>query len=214
MFLGSTYVLLGQLKDAEQELQVAVKLNPQNPDTHYYMGRLHFTRNMFPEAVLEFSKMLELDPLSVKGYNNLGLARMAFGDSEEAARDFEKAITLGQSSETPSEWPYINLGKLNYEKGKTALSSKLFSQALEINPRNDVSHFWLGKCLLAIGQTEQAKNCVEKAVAIYPKSPEYFYCLAKIYRKLGREKAADVALNRYLELHKGARNADPTTNNE
>jgi tetratricopeptide (TPR) repeat protein len=200
MFLGSTYVLLGRLTEAEEELRVAVNLNPQSPETHYYIGRLHFTKNMFPEALQEFSRMLELDPLSVKAYNNLGLTRLALDQAEAAKTNFQEAIRLGEKSGTPSEWPYINLGKMEYEKGKAETACRLFSQAVEINPQNDVSHFWLGKCLLRMGQTEQARDCLEKAVGIYPKSSEYYYLLANIYRKLGRETAAQVALERYLKL--------------
>ncbi len=200
MFLGSTYVLLSRLTEAEKELRVAVNLNPQNPETHYYMGRLHFTKNMFPEALQEFSRMLELDPASIKGYNNLGLTRLALGEPDTARTNFQDAIRLGEKSGAPSEWPYINLGKMEYEKGKAETACRLFSQAVEINPQNDVSHFWLGKCLLMMGRTEQARDCLQKAVGIYPKSSEYYYLLANIYRKLGHDTAAQMALDRYLKL--------------
>ena len=64
--LGLTYVLQDRHEEAEEELREAVQLNPNDPDAHYYMGRLYSTRSKFVAALKEFSKMRDLDPLSVK----------------------------------------------------------------------------------------------------------------------------------------------------
>jgi len=110
--LGSTDVLLKKMEDAERELSRAADLNPNEPETHYYLGRLYFARNKFPLAMGEFSKMLQLDPSSLKAYDNLGVTRQATGHFEGAEADFKRAIDLSRRTGTPSEWPYINLGKL------------------------------------------------------------------------------------------------------
>ena len=200
LILGSTYVLLKNLELAEREMIEAVDLDPHNPETHYYLGRLYFTRNKFPVAREEFQKMLQLDPSSVKAYNNLGSTEKATGHFEIAESDFKKAIELSQTSGTPSEWPYVNLGELYYEQGRLDRSLDFFAQAVRINPQNDVGLFWLGKCQFTLGQLEQAKNLLEKAIAIYPQSPEYHYFLSKIYRKLGDFDAAKVCLREFEEL--------------
>src|SRR5207245_5656645 len=119
---------------------------------------------------------------------------------ETAESDFKKAIDLGQTTGTRSEWPYVNLGELYYEQGSPDRSVNLRAQAVRMNPQNDVGLFWLGKCQFALGQFEQARDSLEKALAIYPRSPEYHYFLARIYRKLGNSDAATFYLRRFEEL--------------
>src|SRR5947199_171249 len=80
----------------------------------------------------------------------------------------------------PSEWPYINLGKFYYERGKRDQGLALLKRAVEINPQNDIGQYHLGKCLFALGLTEKARDAVEKAIDIHSKSPDYFYFLANI----------------------------------
>ena len=200
LILGSTYVLLKNLELAEREMMEAVELDPRNPETHYYLGRLYFTRNKFPVAREEFQKMLQLDPSSVKAYNNLGITEKATGHFDIAESDFKKAIDLSQTSRTPSEWPHVNLGELYYEQGRLDLSLDFLAQAVRINPNNDVGLFWLGKCQFTMGKFEQARYLLEKAIAIYPQSPEYHYFLSTIYRKLGNLDAAKSCLRRFEEL--------------
>jgi Flp pilus assembly protein TadD len=144
--------------------------------------------------------MLRLDPSSIKAYNNLGVTRQATGHFEDAEADFQKAIDLSRTTGPPSEWPYINLSKLYYEQGNADRSTALLAQAVRINARNDVGLYWLGKCQFALGQFEQAKDSLEKAVAIYPSNPEYHYFLAGIYRKLGNIVAAEASLRRFQDL--------------
>jgi tetratricopeptide (TPR) repeat protein len=202
LLLGSALVLLNRKREAEGEFREAVILNPGSPDSHYYLGRLLFTRNRFPEALTEFSSMLELDPNSAKAYDNLGATHVAMGHFDVAALDFQRAIQLGKETGVPSEWPYINLGKLNYDTGEAESSRPLFLEAVRINPKNDVGFFWLGKTRFAMGQFEEARESLEKAISIYGENSDYHYFLSKIYQKLGKNEEARASLARFLELQK------------
>ncbi len=200
--LGLTYVLQDRHEEAEEELREAVQLNPNDPDAHYYMGRLYSTRSKFVAALEEFSKMRDLDPLSVKAYNNLGTTRLALNQVTAAIADFQKAMELGTETGNPSEWPYINLGKFYYERGKRDQGLALLKRAVEINPQYDIGQYHLGKCLFALGLTEKARDAVEKAIDIHSKSPDYFYFLANICKKLGRMDEASAAFRRFEALRK------------
>ena len=88
------------------------------------------------------------------------------------------------------------------QRGKRDQGLALLKRAVEINPQNDIGQYHLGKCLFALGLTEKARDAVEKAIDIHSKSPDYFYFLANICKKLGRMDEASAAFRRFEALRK------------
>lgn len=52
----------------------------------------------YDEAILHFSRAIELDPNYWYAYNNRGMALWAIGRSEDGIRDYERAKQLATSS--------------------------------------------------------------------------------------------------------------------
>jgi tetratricopeptide (TPR) repeat protein len=48
----------------------------------------------YPEAILDYTKAIELDPMYALAHNNRGNAYKAFGKTKEAEADFAKAKEL------------------------------------------------------------------------------------------------------------------------
>lgn len=49
--LGSSYITMNQLKDAEAELRIAYKINPNDDDTNYMLGSVCFSHNKVAEGI-------------------------------------------------------------------------------------------------------------------------------------------------------------------
>jgi len=64
--------MLGRSDSALAKMQRSIELNPQQPDSFYYLGRLHFSKNRPLEALTAFQKALDLDPSSIRAMNHLG----------------------------------------------------------------------------------------------------------------------------------------------
>lgn len=71
--LGILYFRLGRLAEAEQALNMAIKINPDRPAYHNQLGILYRTAGRFNEAGKEYEKALQLDSGYAKAYLNIGI---------------------------------------------------------------------------------------------------------------------------------------------
>jgi Tfp pilus assembly protein PilF len=58
--LGTAYLRLGKLKDAQRDLEKAVQLAPDNPVAHYQLGKLYKEMKALDRAKTEFDRTAEL----------------------------------------------------------------------------------------------------------------------------------------------------------
>ncbi|MEM9368401.1 MAG: tetratricopeptide repeat protein [Planctomycetota bacterium] len=88
------------------------------------------------------------------------------------------------------------LGLIQSHRGKQALAADAFQTAEELLPEDAACSFYLGKSLLAIGQTEKAAAAMQRAIKRKPARVEalpMFTELGRIYGRAGQgEKALDV----------------------
>lgn len=70
-----------------------------DPGTFYNIGILLFKNGQIDIAVDYLNKCISLDPNSVDGHYQLGLANLNKGEMEEAKKNFEKVIELAPDSE-------------------------------------------------------------------------------------------------------------------
>jgi 4-amino-4-deoxy-L-arabinose transferase-like glycosyltransferase len=100
---------------------------------HYSLGgKMLFKKGNYQEAVLEFKKVLELQPDFAPAYNYLGKSFAILNDYERAEQHFNKVIQL-----TPGiDEGYMNLGLLFELKGEKSKALSYLTKALSLNPQN------------------------------------------------------------------------------
>ena len=106
------YVLLHDLTDAEQWMSRSLAMDGNDAETWYAMGRLHYTQGRYGDAMSCFQKTVALNPRSVKGENNLGLAYEALNRNDDAVTAYRTAIAWQRDDPAPSEQPLLNLAIL------------------------------------------------------------------------------------------------------
>lgn len=74
----------------------------------------------YKEAIVDFTKSIELQKTFVTGYINRGLSHQSLGDDKEALADFDKAIELNPNIATT----YSNRADLRTKMGDTAGAAK------------------------------------------------------------------------------------------
>ena len=88
------------------------------------------------------------------------------------------------------------LGLLHLQRGKPAEAAKAFTKAEQLLPDDYACSYFLGKSLLAVGQTEKAAEAIERAIEKQPARAEalpIFTELGRIYGRAGQsEKALEV----------------------
>ncbi|MEW5979525.1 MAG: tetratricopeptide repeat protein [Acidobacteriota bacterium] len=188
---GLNWVVLDRNDLAEPFLLAAVQLDPKDPMNHYYLGRLYYTLQRFPQAELEFRKTVEMAPSFLKGFDNLALALEALGQDEEAVAAYRKAIDLNEQQKTRSEWPYINLAKFFLDRNRYDESIPVAMHATQANPKSADAFFVLGKAYHKIRADKEALEALERAVQNDANHTETHYLLSRIYFKVGRKEDAE-----------------------
>jgi tetratricopeptide (TPR) repeat protein len=75
-------------------------------------------------------------------------------------------------------------------------------QALELDPNSDAAWFQQGRAQERLGRLDEAVGSVNKAIAHNGRSSSYYYVLAGLYRRLGREAESQQALDSFKRLER------------
>ena len=80
---------------AEREFKVAIETNPNDANAHYFYAMYYLLpQKRFDEAIAEYRKALQLDPLSEVINTNLGVELMIARRFDEAREQFRKTLEL------------------------------------------------------------------------------------------------------------------------
>ena len=200
--LAMAYVALGHRDWARPELAKLAEAAPANPLYPYWTGRLDYDDGQYATAVKGLRRALELDPLYMKAYDNLGLCYEALGRFDEAARSWEEAIRLNTEQTVKSPWPALNLGLLLTRLDRLDEAEARFRESLACDPRFPQARYQLGITLEKKGRVPEATAEIEEAARLDPAYPEPQYALSRLYRRAGESEKADRALQRFQELKK------------
>jgi tetratricopeptide (TPR) repeat protein len=135
---GNSFVEEGQYLEAIDQFGAALGLEPEDPEAYFLRGRAHYDYAaqatsavtgqglenvpILPEeavqhleqAVGDYTRAVELDPLYAKAHNNRGNAYVALGDHASAVDDYNTALQLDPTLALV----YFNRGLLRYRLGE------------------------------------------------------------------------------------------------
>jgi len=195
------YVLLKALPEANQWMSRALAMDANDAETWYAMGRLRYTQGRYGDALTCFEKTLVLNPRSVKGENNLGLAYEALNRNEDAVRAYRNAIAWQKDDPAPSEQPLLNLAILLQHRNQMPEAQQLLEQAAKIAPQDPRIHENLGQVYLHTDRVADAVKEFADAVRLEPQDPRYHYLLGQAYRRTGEEGQAKQEFARSAALN-------------
>jgi len=95
--LGLNYSKLNMFKEAEEEFQQAIYLNPKFTEVHHCLGLLYFQQGDYNGAIEQWNKILEIEPNFSNKYivlNNLGIVYQKKEMPDEALEYFSQALQL------------------------------------------------------------------------------------------------------------------------
>jgi tetratricopeptide (TPR) repeat protein len=194
------YVLLNQCSDAAHYLELALKMNPDDVEARYHLGRVRYQQNQFDLAIAAFQEVIKRDPRSVKALDNLGLTLEAKNQVEAATAAYKRAIEFDEAAASHSDQPYLNLGTLLSKSNRIDEAIPLLSRAAEIAPGEFKVHYQLAKAYFDSSQWEPARQQAEAAVKLSPKDSSCHYLLGRVYQRLGRKELANQEFRATAEL--------------
>lgn len=164
------------------------------------------------DEIVELKKLLEDDPEDFQAQCRLGEVYFAKGMLEEALENVSKAIEMAESIRKQMDHSlamyYANRGTIQATKGDMDEAMSQFRKALEINPKDVLALFNLGRALYDRDEYMEAMPLLERLVDVTPDDPIAWFQLAKVYEKLDLRHVSDLhtidnaiaAYRRVLEL--------------
>jgi len=171
--------------------------SPNKARPHNGLGLALSRTGRLDDAIVEFQRVLELNPKHGGAYLNLGSIYFKQGKLEEAIEALQKSIIL---SPRLSPEAYNNLGVIFLNQGKTEEALKAYQQSVNIRPLNDAALYNLGDLYARQGEIDQAIAYMEKVIKIAPESFRAYGMLSRLYEKKGWKEKSQEATKKAL-LH-------------
>jgi type IV pilus assembly protein PilF len=130
--LGASYLQIGRLGVALQELEEAIKADPTYVPAHTTLGLVHMQLREDAKAKASFERALKLDPKDPDANNNYGLFLCDRKLEREGIRYFLAALR-NPLYETPED-AYVNAGICSRRAGDEAAALDYFERALRARP--------------------------------------------------------------------------------
>jgi tetratricopeptide (TPR) repeat protein len=148
---------LDAMKDSDgaiREFRSAIAADPKEPNVHFGLGYLLWTRSQYQEAAQEFQAELENNP----GYTN---AMQYLADSEMQMDRLDQAQTLLEQivKSDPSVFmARLDLGIVYAKQDRREDALRELKAAAAIKPDNVGVHWQLGRLYRTMGDTAEARH--------------------------------------------------------
>jgi tetratricopeptide (TPR) repeat protein len=145
-------------KDAAEELEAALVMDPRIPQAHFILGEIEIGANHLGQAIQDMKQELAINP-------NYSLAWYRLGDAYARGENWDAAVPCLQRSIWLNAFfsgPFIVLGKC-YLKQKNYFNAEAdLKRALELDPRNYSATYLLMQTLTAEQKKDEAAPLLEK----------------------------------------------------
>jgi protein O-GlcNAc transferase len=199
--LAMALVNLRDDKRARVLIEDLAKRYPGRAVYTYWLGRVDYDQRRYEEAAAELRKAVALDPQSARAWDSLGLALDMQGQMGQALEAFQKSVELNRRLARPSPWPPHDFGFLLLRTDKPDAAETALRESLRYDPRLAQTHYYLGRTLEKEGAESQAVNEYAVAVSSDSASADACYSLAKLYRKMHRDREANEMFAEYRKRH-------------
>ena len=148
----------GDYAQAIEQLQTIVERYPEEKIAFYWLGDIYYSMRQFEEAVRQYTKAIEIDPLYKDPYNELAYASEKVGDYEKSIWAINKYISLAPGEANP----YDSRADLYGYSGKIDQAIESYKKALEIKPDFYSSLGKLGHMYLLKREYVKAESCYKE----------------------------------------------------
>lgn len=153
---------LDEMKDtagAMREFRAAILANPREPNVHFGLGYLLWTKGQYPEAAREFQAEIDNDPHHLQAMLYLADSKMQMNQMDEARPLLEKLVKLNPEN----SMGHLDLGIVYAGEGRNQDARGEFQTVLKLAPGNVNAHWRLGRLYRSMGMTVQARTEFDKA---------------------------------------------------
>jgi serine/threonine-protein kinase len=183
---------------ARESCQRAIGDKADLPAVHLILGRIDSGAGRSQDAVDEFRKALQLDPLSIAAHTALGGAYESLGQLNDSENTYKALI---------AKWPgyivpYSFLGSFYVQQGRYRDAEPVFRKFADLAPESPSGYQNLGAVYHLMGRTDDAAAMMKKSLAIQPTARGYTN-LGTLYFFEGRYSDAVPLMEKATEMEAG-----------
>ena len=194
--LGDAYFRSGQMDEAIEQYQSALKVRPQYVLAIYNLGDVLLRLGRVDEAIEQYQKALALQPNYAEACNNLGNALAQKGRMDEAIVQFKRALEIRPAYAEG----YSNLGNALVQEGRVDEAIACYQKALKIKPGPAQVYINLGSALLQKERMDEAMEQFQQAINLQPDSAQAHFNLSQIFLLKGQGNEAMTHLQEALKI--------------
>lgn len=156
---------LDEMKDPEgaiRELRAAVAADPKEPNVHFGLGYLLWTKGRDPEAAQQFEAEIANDPHHVQAMLYLADTKIRLNKMDDARPLLEQI----QKIDPNIAMQHLDLGIVYADEGRKQDARTEFETAVKIAPSNVNAHYRLARLYRSMGMTPEAKVEFDKASSL------------------------------------------------
>jgi len=184
----------GEYDRSEALFRRALELEPDFPQTHFYMGHLLIKQNLLPDALPCFQRYLQLQPNLPDSHYQLAALYEKLGDTEAAETGYREVLRLDKNNIAS----LVALGRVLLERGGCQEAQRLCERAIQLKPDAVNAYAVLIMALRGRRCFAEALRCNDKLVELMPQMrDEYLICKAQICVE---QQRYDEALECYADL--------------
>lgn len=200
-FLGEYYIYQERWSLAEQMLNEAFRLNPNNPRLYLSLSRLHPSRYKkfgFRNEEQLYRRAIFINPYYEDGYLMLSDYYLFENQRERAIQVLEHFLEIDPNS-VPA---LMALGKIYLVRNEILKIIEIYNRVLELEPGNSDAYYNLGILYYNSKDYDNAEKFLKRAIAIDYHLNAHLY-LAYLYELKGEyDKAIEYLRNR-IRYRKG-----------
>ena len=183
-------------------LEKNIKKNYRDIKSLNDLGIVHLKLGQYDEAIIQFKKALEIDPLYTVGPVFFGNIYTDAENYQDKIKEFQAVIKTNH--EYARAHNYLGLA---YLQQKNYLTAKYFLlESIKINPKYAKAHNNLGVLYEQLGETVKAIESYKMAHKVDPNDPDSLFNLGLAYDSL---KDGEHSV-RYMALAKKAHEKNPS----
>lgn len=178
----------------------AVKLQPGNPQAHFYLGNAYREKGNYARAEQHYRKSLSIEPRQVRALTNMGNMYSEKGEFENAIIAYEKALALERGKVYKhTEFIYNNLGTAYFRLQNYEKAIENFTVGIAIDPNSPDIFLNRGNAYARLKKFDKAEEDYQQALRLNPNMLEVYKFMGLTYIQSEDFDKAIGVFNEYLK---------------
>jgi tetratricopeptide (TPR) repeat protein len=191
---GQILAMKGQPAAAREILERACHLDPDNPQAHFQLGALFDSRQLHPEAVEQFERVIALRPHDASAFDYLALNLESLNEATKAESAYQKGLKVNEGPFFDAFLDY-NYGRFLMKANRLVESKVHLDRALRLAPEARAAFYEHGRLNLRLQKYKEAQVDADRALSLPDPSGfvldlQLYYLLATIHSRLGNTELA------------------------